>query len=322
MDVSIIIRVKNEGESLEKLLNIIENQNKENINVEVVTVYSESSDNTLEVATKHNCKIVEITTEDFSWGKALNRGIENANGELCIFLSAHCYPNSKLWLLNLIKPLLQNENVGATYGRQLPLQNVDIFEEVELAEWFPENIDDAKERVFSDANTCIRKTVWNTIKFDETLNSCEDGEWAMRIKKANYRIFYVPESCVYHSHKMKVDTIYRRWYWRSRVVLNIRKNDQYIITIASKFPIPTMTAMGVSCFHYFLWFFKDLKYCIKKGYIGQIWKIAPYEIIRNYSIYRGIKDGLNDIRKNRCVSKFTYFKNEIPSLIKMLKFIE
>ena len=115
---SIIIRTKNEEKWLPRCLSMIYAQTHKDF--EVILVDNESTDNTVKIAKSWNIdKIVNIG--NYSPGRALNLGINNAKGENLVFLSAHCVPVNEFWLKNLIHTLDTNNNVFAVYGRQIPL---------------------------------------------------------------------------------------------------------------------------------------------------------------------------------------------------------
>ena len=123
MLVSVIIRTKNEEKWLKSCLTAVYAQSHKEI--EVIIIDNLSSDKTIEVAKAFQVnKICMI--EKYNPSKALNIGIEEAKGEVCVFLSAHCVPTNNKWLENLIKPFVET---GATcsYGRQIPtsLSNAD-----------------------------------------------------------------------------------------------------------------------------------------------------------------------------------------------------
>jgi rhamnosyltransferase len=63
---------------------------------------------------------------------------------------------------------------------------------------------------FQDISSCIKKEVWEKIRFNESLIMSEDQDWARRVLQAGYSILYEPESLVYHSHGYKPKEIFKR----------------------------------------------------------------------------------------------------------------
>ena len=57
-----------------------------------------------------------------------------------------------------------------------------------------------KDSFFHNANSIIRRKVWNKFYFDEKVTNIEDRIWAQKIIKNNYKLMYEPEASVYHYH--------------------------------------------------------------------------------------------------------------------------
>ena len=109
IQASIIIRTFNEGKYLARLLDAIQQQCR--IEHEIIIVDSGSNDHTLEIAQRYPVKIINIRSEDFSFGRSLNVGCRQAVGEYLVFISAHSYPANGMWLFNIIKPF-EDPKVG------------------------------------------------------------------------------------------------------------------------------------------------------------------------------------------------------------------
>jgi len=293
-EVSLIIRAKNEEIPLKNLLEAIIAQDVE-FNYEIVLVDSDSEDGTRDVAMEYGCTIVNVDSNIFTWGRGLNIGIEKSKGCYCILISAHCLPVNKYWMINLIKPLMEKERVAAVYGRQIPMRNIDPFEEVELKVFFPSKKN--KNIPISNANACIRKNIWKNIKFDETLRSSEDVDWAIKVQKAGYFLEYVPEAAVYHSHSKGLTYVYTKWYWRGRANVYLLRSERKIIGYLSKYWWLSDIATSLFCLSkYITWLYRSILHCLKENYLQVLWKAPLYELIRWYAFYRGINDGLVDIR--------------------------
>jgi len=322
--ISIIIRTRNEGDALFELLKRISKQKTYNqLKYEIIIVDSDSTDNTRSIAESYGCYVVNIKKEEFSWGKAINLGIKEAKGDFCVLISSHCFPANDSWLYNLIKPLLLDEKIAATYGRQIPIKGVNPFEEVELKTWFPINVKRYSSSIIgiSNANACIRKSVWKLVNFDEYLSSSEDIDWALKVMDLGFKISYVPEAIVYHSHVMALENVYRRWYWRIRTNVYVFRHKDKRISFARNILIPQIIALFYSILQFLKWNIKDIKY-FAINYLKELWKIPIYEFIKAHAIYEGLKDGLIDLKNNNTSNKFNYFENNIPKLIKYMKFIE
>lgn len=277
MDVSIIIRAKNEARAIGKVLEGVFSQQTDR-SFEVVVVDSGSTDDTIRIATDLGCRIVEIKPEEFTWGHSLNVGADNSDAEYVVNLSAHSEPVDRHWLAYLLEPF-SDENVGGVYGRQVPIRGVDPFEEIELEMGFPDNTVYMKYSGFSNASCALRRDLWKRFPFDEQLISCEDGDWATRVSDAGYRVVYQPSSVVYHSHEFAVTKVYRRWYWRSYALRMLVETDHggstlYLFFLLAKFSL------------------LNARYFARNGYLRYLPMIPFYEAIRQIARWQGARDWL------------------------------
>jgi CMP-N-acetylneuraminic acid synthetase len=62
-----------------------------------------------------------------------------------------------------------------------------------------------RDSFFHNANSMIRKDIWQAIPFDETITNIEDRVWAQNILQRGYKIIYEPEASVYHYHGVHHD---------------------------------------------------------------------------------------------------------------------
>ena len=96
---------QNEGEFIGQTLEAIFSQ-KAPTPFEVIVLDSGSTDQTLKILGNYDVRVEEIPAEDFSFGGALNRGVELAQGEIIVNLSAHCIAVNKYWLERLTLPII------------------------------------------------------------------------------------------------------------------------------------------------------------------------------------------------------------------------
>src|SRR5207244_6851237 len=136
IEVSIIVRTFNEARHIRRCLEGILSQ-RVSFPFEIILVDSGSTDGTLDVVEKFDVKVVKINPEEFTFGRSLNRGIEQASGEFCVMISAHGYPANESWLENLLHPF-GNDKVALVYGKQRG-NHVTRYSEQQIFErWFPD----------------------------------------------------------------------------------------------------------------------------------------------------------------------------------------
>ena len=199
--VSIIIRTKNEERWISLCLRSVYEQNYKNF--EVILVDNNSTDRTVEIAKQFKIKIVNIDL--FKPGKAINDGIRNSTGEIIVCLSGHCIPVNNTWLENLLIDL-SDPNVAGVYGRQQPLSFSSDFDKRDLLNLF--GLDkkiQVKDSFFHNANSAIRREIWEKFPFNEDVTNIEDRVWGDEIIKSNFKIIYEPLASVYHWHGIHQD---------------------------------------------------------------------------------------------------------------------
>ncbi len=197
--ISIIIRTLNEEKYLEELLQAIDEQLID-LPIEKIIIDSGSTDATLDIAKRFNCRITFIKKENFTFGRSLNDGCFFSNGNILVFISGHCIPESNTWLASLTKSLIDN-NADYVYGRQLARDTTKFSEEVLFQKYFPNNKNPENPQYFcNNANSAIKRSVWEKFLFNENLTGLEDIDMAKRICDDGGLIAYSPEAAVYHIH--------------------------------------------------------------------------------------------------------------------------
>lgn len=200
MLASVVVRTYNEEKYLDQLLSAVRRQSCESINFEVVIVDSGSTDNTLHIAEKYNCRIVHIKKSDFTFGRSLNVGCEVAKGDILVFVSGHCIPVDEHWLGELCKPLV-DKTISYSYGRQRGKDTTRFSEYRHFDKWFPAYSKLPQEGYFcNNANAALTRDAWKMFGFDESLPGLEDMWLAKQLVEDNQKIGYVATACVYHIH--------------------------------------------------------------------------------------------------------------------------
>ena len=57
-----------------------------------------------------------------------------------------------------------------------------------------------KDYFFHNANSIIRRDIWNKIPFDENVSNVEDRVWGKEVIQRGYNLVYSPDASVYHHH--------------------------------------------------------------------------------------------------------------------------
>ncbi|MFH0342504.1 MAG: glycosyltransferase [Chromatiales bacterium] len=200
MLASIVIRTYNEARHLDELLRRIAAQKLNGLNTETLVIDSGSTDVTVEIAKAYACRVFHIGRDEFTFGRSLNRGCENAAGDYLVFISGHCLPENEHWLSGLISPL-QKQIVVYSYGRQLG-NGASRFSECQLfKKYFPEVSRIPQEGFFcNNANAALLREVWVRYRFCDDLTGLEDMDLGKRLTNDGLKIAYVAPAAVYHLH--------------------------------------------------------------------------------------------------------------------------
>lgn len=195
--VSIVIRTKNEERWIVQCLKGVFEQRYKNF--EVLIVDNKSTDKTVGKARQLGVKRI-INCEEYLPGKALNMGARISKGDYIVCLSGHCIPVNDRWLAHLVGNF-KNKKVAGVYGRQEAMSFTHDLDKRDLAMVFGmDRKIQKKDSLFHNANSMIRRDVWEKIPFDETVSNIEDRVWAEKVLRKGYVIVYEPESSVYHYH--------------------------------------------------------------------------------------------------------------------------
>lgn len=206
---SIVIRAYNEEKHIGRLLTGISQQSLQN--TQIILVDSGSTDNTLKIAQEFPVEIVHISPEEFSFGRSLNLGIQQASAPFVVFASAHVFPVYPDWLEKLTVPL-HNEKVALTYGKQRGAEISHFSEQQIFHQWFPEQSHVRQPHPFcNNANAAIKRELWENHSYDENIPALEDLAWAKWAHEQGFLISYVSEAEVIHVHQENWQGIRNRY---------------------------------------------------------------------------------------------------------------
>lgn len=196
--ISVVIRTKNEGRWIGRTLAALRQQDYPDF--EIIVVDNESVDETVGLVKQFGCRLLTIAEKEFSHGRSINLGISAARGDLVAILSGHCIAMHDKWLRRLTLAFT-DPHVAGVYGRQEPLPDTSDFDKRDL--WTTFGLDrrvQIQDYFFHNANSMIRREVWERVPFNEDLSGLEDRDWAKRVLELGYKVVYEPTASVYHFH--------------------------------------------------------------------------------------------------------------------------
>ncbi len=217
--ISILIPTLNAEEPIGNLLKSLREQN---LSLEIVVIDSSSSDNTVNIVRSYGAEIIEIDKNSFDHGGTRTQGAKITRGEILVFMTQDSLPVNELSIAKLIKPLSENNSIGVVYGRQVPSPNASPFAaHHRLFNYPPDSklitLDDKnslglKAAFLSNSFSAYRKSALEEIGwFKNGLIFAEDVYAGAKLLLAGYKIAYVAEALVYHSHNYTVCQEFKRY---------------------------------------------------------------------------------------------------------------
>ncbi|MGH9189580.1 MAG: glycosyltransferase [Acidimicrobiales bacterium] len=203
---SVIIRTKNEEKGLGPTLDAVLAQSLRPF--EVFVIDSGSTDATLEVASRYPVRVLTLAPQEWNYSRALNRAAEQATGEVLVCLSAHCPPVGSDWLASLLGHFA-DPSVAGVWGPGLrpgrPAPEAESFCRQDPGTYTVAN----RRWGLANANSAVRRSLWEQFPFEEALPAAEDKAWARVAMERGYSIIYEPRAAVWHE-RHDVISAYRR----------------------------------------------------------------------------------------------------------------
>jgi len=239
--VSIVIPTKNAGPDFEYTLEKIRIQ-KGIKEVQIIVIDSGSTDNTVKLAERYRAEVYSIKPEEFNHGETRNYGASKATGSYLLFIVQDAIPIGDYWLYTIIKVLERDEKIAAVTCRQVPRSDADLFacssiwnhyQYLQFNKDFLAHIDmetfktltfDDKRKIAGLDNvcSCIRKNIFDTLKFNK-MNYAEDLDFGIRLIERGYKICFLYNNGVVHSHNRGQDYFLRRSYVDTKSLMKINK---------------------------------------------------------------------------------------------------
>lgn len=227
--VSVVLPTRNGAATLPSVLDALARQ-RADFPFEIVAVDSESSDGTADLLRHRVDRLITIPAGSFDHGLTRNLGVGHARGELVVLLVQDAMPASDLWLTELTAPLFADGTLAGTFARQRPRPDASAITRHSLARWVASTetghaaavesraefdaldpMDKLLRCTFDNVCSCIRRSVWIRFPFKAT-PIAEDLEWARDVLLAGYRLAYVPQAVVVHSHDRSARYEFTRTY--------------------------------------------------------------------------------------------------------------
>jgi rhamnosyltransferase len=188
---------------------------------EVIVIDSSSDDDTAGVAARDGYEVITIAREDFRHGATRQLAANRTQSEVIVYLTQDALLASDGAMAQLLR-VFDDPTVGAAYGRQLPRHGAGPIEAFARIFNYPESshtnsVKDIPARgfktvFFSNSFGAYRMSALRQVGgFPPDANFGEDTVVAAQMVLAGWKIAYVAEAAVYHSHAHTLREEYRRY---------------------------------------------------------------------------------------------------------------
>ncbi len=245
--ISVIIPVKNGGDTLPELLRKIRAQRKVE-DVEIIVIDSGSTDGSVAVAESFGCRVIRIPQKDFNHGGTRNLGAREARGDFLVFTVQDAVPVGNYWLYGMVCPFLSHPDLGAVSSRQFVRPDADLYSQwtneetnrmigfegdsvyglspsFDFTNW--KHLDGLTKRRLSfldDVSSCVPKSVFHEVPFSP-LNNAEDMDLGIRLLEKGRKIGFLTSTGVYHWHDRGPDYVLKRHYIGTKANLYILRSS-------------------------------------------------------------------------------------------------
>lgn len=215
--VSLIMRSFNEAWALRETLPALGAQR--HTAWELIVIDSGSTDGSPDlIRAAQPAHFVQITPAEYNPSRVMNHGMRLAKAERCLFLNADATPQGPDWLGPLVEALADPQ-VAACFGRQIPRPDCQAVYACDYERCFGPRRESAQwDHFFSMVSSGLRKDVWAKRGFREDLHYAEDDEYTRWCRAEGYRVVYVPESVVMHSHNYTPEQARKRSFGDARAI--------------------------------------------------------------------------------------------------------
>ncbi|HEV7744003.1 MAG TPA: glycosyltransferase [Pyrinomonadaceae bacterium] len=214
MNLSVIIPVRNEEDSIRPLLDALLSQTMKP--AEIVISDNGSTDRSAEIISEYvqsGAPVLLIRCEQGLPGRGRNLAAAKASHEWLAFIDAGVRPEPN-WLEALSSVIQSKESVDVVYGSYEPVTNT-FFKECAAIAFVPalENIEGHPMRTRSIASALMRRSAWEAAGgFPEDLRSAEDLLFMDRVEALGNRISFAPGAVVHWDIQPTLWKTFRRFF--------------------------------------------------------------------------------------------------------------
>jgi len=283
MKPCIVMRSYNDIETIPETL---ESLHRQRAAFKLFVFDNASTDGTREEVERYTSNIINVPEGAYVPGRVLNRAMEMTTGPIVVFLNSDCTPVDESWLEALLAGF-EDEKTAAVFGRQIPRLDCYPLYARDITETYGDGYRQRFFRhIFSMASSAVRRSVWEQTPFSEQLQYSEDIDWTWRVKGRGYRIRYVPDSMVFHSHNYTTGAFYKRHYGEGKAEAKFFEWSFW-----------QRSLLRYSLLPYLRQVLSDARYCLAGHSISCVFRSPSLRMAQLIGRRRGFRSGLREKQK-------------------------
>lgn len=222
MKTQVIIPIYNPGNKFFRLLNMLNKQTCRDLHVLIIDSGTVSDEYVLNLMSL-DATIIRIDSQTFNHGGTRQMGMERCpDADIYVFLTQDAILKDEHSIEYLVKAF-DDESIGCAYGRQLPHKDANFFASIARETNYPP---ESSIRSFDSRTIYGMKTVFISNSFAAYRKSAmeevggfptdtilsEDMYVAAKMLINGWKISYIADACVYHSHNYTIWQEFKRYF--------------------------------------------------------------------------------------------------------------
>ena len=232
-EISIIVPALNSEKTVERCVVSLLNQDYPKDRYEIIVVDNGSTDSTGSILRKFEKEVTILKEPEKGSYRARNKGLKHAKGTIMVFTDSDCIADRKL--IFYISNAFENNDLKVVGGNIKALDTNSV-----LLKYCNEYSHLQKSLLYSNipsfatANMAVnRKSLKQTMAFNESLERGADTEFCSRIVKNNDEICYEPKALVRHVYSTSLIELLKKQYnygkWNKIIKRSLGIHHQIIL---------------------------------------------------------------------------------------------
>lgn len=285
--VTVVMRSHNDAALLPHTLGALDAQ--EGVDIRLFVFESGSTDGSKRIFEEHGYdRIVHLEPGTYHSATVLNQGTEWAETELVAYLNSDAILMDRHGLRRLADAILGDERCAGAFARQIPRPTARVLTRLDYFTAFDNRHELGK---FADKMSLVcsmvRKRAWLEQRFHPSLTFAEDYVWSHRVQSRGWRIRYVPEAVVEHSHDYTPEELYRRHFGDAAALACIRERP------------PNPSPLGGLVLPWAKRCARDTWRLVRMGALPEAWRLPAYRWPMLRGEWHGARAGWAHFRERR-----------------------